>query len=163
MRKVHLYRVTRHKQFPGDVRIIQALAGKPGHLPLDRAQAGPAVRGGRMLAAAALSVGDGILKRQSAAFLECFFKIPFAQCSAGSGQGPFGSSPNVREGDEPKDAPLLVGGSGQPDGPLVLAPEQGDIGKDVESVDDREAPSVVLEYFEGVVGDGFRSLVVALQ
>jgi len=29
-----------------------------------------------------------------------------------------------------------MGGSGQPDRPLMLAPEQSDIGKDLEGVDD---------------------------
>ena len=68
----------------------------------------------------------------------------------------------MRESDEPEDAPLLAGGGGQPDGPLMLAPEQGDIGEGVESIDYREPPTVVQEYFEGIVGDGFRTLVIAV-
>ena len=76
---------------------------------------------------------------------------------------PLGSFPSGREGDEPKDAPLLAGGSAQPDGPLMLAPEQGDLSQDVEGVDGCGTPSMVHEYFEGVVGDGFCPVVVALQ
>jgi hypothetical protein len=38
-----------------------------------------------MLPAAALGVGDGLLKRQSGTFLECLFKILVAQCGAGGG------------------------------------------------------------------------------
>jgi len=85
MRKVHLYRVTRHKQFPGDVRIVPALAGKLDHLPLDRAKASPPVCGTRMLPTAALGVGDGLGKRQSGSILQTLFKILVAQCSADDG------------------------------------------------------------------------------
>src|SRR4029077_11722731 len=76
---------------------------------------------------------------------------------------PLGSFPSGGEGDEPEDAPLLAGGGGQPDGPLMLALEQGDLSEDVEGVDDCGAPSAVEEYFEGVVGEGFCPVVVALQ
>jgi PQQ-like domain len=85
VRKVHFYRIAGHEQRLSDVRVIQALAGKLDHLPLDRAQAGPPVRGARMLPAAALGVGDGLLKRQSGPLLECFFKILVAQCGADGG------------------------------------------------------------------------------
>src|SRR5580693_2072954 len=76
---------------------------------------------------------------------------------------PLGSFLSGGEGDEPEDAPLLAGGGSQPDGPLMLAPEQGDLSEDVEGVDDCGAPSAVEEYFEGVVGEGFCPVVVALQ
>jgi len=49
---------------------------------------------------------------------------------------PLGSFLSGGEGDEPEDAPLLAGGGSQPDGPLMLALEQSDIGEDVEGVDD---------------------------
>src|SRR5258708_12715022 len=45
----------------------------------------------------------------------------------------------------------------------MLAPEQGDLSEDVEGVDDCGTPSAVEEYFEGVVGEGFCPVVVALQ
>src|SRR5690349_15633949 len=61
VRKVHLDRVARYEQFPGDVGIAQTPAGKLDHLPLDRAQAGPPVRGGRVRPTAPLSVGHGLL------------------------------------------------------------------------------------------------------
>jgi hypothetical protein len=38
-----------------------------------------------MLPAAALGVGDGLIKRQSGALLECFFIVLVAQCGAGGG------------------------------------------------------------------------------
>src|SRR5260370_27137906 len=76
---------------------------------------------------------------------------------------PLGSFPSGGEGDEPEDAPLLAGGGGQSDGPLMLAPEQGDLSEDVEGVDDCGAPSAVEQYFEGVVGEAFCPVVVALQ
>jgi hypothetical protein len=49
---------------------------------------------------------------------------------------PLGSLPSGPEGNEPKVGPLRMGGSCQPDRPLTLAPEQSDIGEDVEGVDD---------------------------
>ena len=73
VRELHLDGISGHEQCPRDVWIAQALAGQLGHLPLDRAQAGPPVRGARMLAAAALGVGDGLLERQSGPLLECIF------------------------------------------------------------------------------------------
>src|ERR1035438_3849412 len=76
---------------------------------------------------------------------------------------PLGSFPNVREGREPEVAPLRMGGRTQPDGPVMLAPEQGRLSQDVEGVDDCETPSVVHEYVEGVVDDGLCPVVVALQ
>src|SRR5216684_2923396 len=45
----------------------------------------------------------------------------------------------------------------------MLAPEQGDLSEDVEGVDDCGARSAVEQYFEGVVGEGFCPVVVALQ
>ena len=57
----------------------------------------------------------------------------------------------------------LLGGSDQPDGALMLAREQGDLSDHIEGVDDPGTPSIVHEYLERVVGDGFCPLVVALK
>ena len=46
----------------------QAVAGEGDHLPFDRAQAAPPAGGAGMLAAAALRVADGRVKRQPGSF-----------------------------------------------------------------------------------------------
>src|SRR5271169_399721 len=76
---------------------------------------------------------------------------------------PLGSLPSGREGYEPEDAPLLVSGSAQSDGPLMLAPEQGDLSDHIEGVDNPRTPPVVHEHLECVVGDGLSPLVVTLK
>src|SRR6266705_438495 len=92
-RKVHLDGIARYEKFPGDVGIAQTLAGKLDHLPLDRAQAGPPVRGARVLPPAPLGVGHGLLDRQPGAVLQGPVKTFVAQCSAGRGQVPLSSLP----------------------------------------------------------------------
>ena len=62
-RKVHLDRIARNEQFPGDVGIAQASAGKLDQLTFNRTEADPTMRGARALPAAPLGVGDGLLER----------------------------------------------------------------------------------------------------
>ena len=120
-------------------------------------------RGARMLPAAALGVGDGLLKRQPGPLLECIFKIlrrP-VQCRRRLAAARFVSG--GREGQEPEDAPLLASRGNEPGGPLMLAPEQSDIGEDVEGVDDCGTPSAVHEYLERVLSEGLCPLIVTLK
>ena len=62
-RKVHLDRIARYEQLSRDVGIAQSSAGKLDHLTFNGTEAEPSMRGARVLPAAPLGVGDGLLER----------------------------------------------------------------------------------------------------
>ena len=161
------YHVVAWTPFSNEVQtetiVLKGKAGKLDHLPLDRAQAGPPVRGVRVLPPAPLGVGHGLLERQPGAVLQSPVKTLVAQCSAGRGQVPLSSLPKHRESHEAERGPLLLGCSNEPDGALILSREQGDLSDHIEGVDNPRTPPVVREYLECVVRDRLSPLVVTLE
>src|SRR5579862_4602331 len=147
-RQVRLHRVAGDEQLPGDVGIAQALAGQLDHSPLDRAQAGPSMRGVRVRPPPPLSVSYGLRERKPRAILQRPFKTLIAQCSAGRvaqcsagrGQVPLRSLPQHRKSHEAKRGPLLLGSSDEPDGAPMLTREHSDLSDHIERVDNPRTP-----------------------